>query len=461
MLNYLACTLKIVESGFLMYFLLMNESLDQRKNLVKKITIALFIFTSGVIIRYPFALMEGHRNDMKINQSWMKSATTLGFARSFDKQVEKVPVPVYGPVGIGAYALSGHLYKLLVSSQYDVIHPIHYFFTKLPSIIADFLIALFLFFILAEVTSQRNAAMAACFFLLHPIIWFISSFFGQTDSIFTFFLVASLYFLHKKMPALAFFLLTLGIFTKPQALIFLPIYALLLIQNFAFIKRAFLGAVTAFFCVIIPFVLNGNIASAFRLYTAALTRTGKYLAMPAFNMWWSFFGQDAKRISGDDLFLDLIQFKFIGMGIFLTLYSLILLSIFLHKRNKEVFNWNLIASSFCVTNLSFFTFATGIHGRYFYPYIIFGLICVFVRSKQLFFYIPLSLLLFSNLFYVLPLGPLNVNFFSLVPGGTVTIARIILAIVVILLCDYFRTYLVPPLRNLYQGSGKEGNLITT
>jgi len=105
---------------------------------------------------------------------------------------------------------------------------------KLPSMGFDFLNAILLYKILRIKYSggQRGTALiGASAFLVLPTIWLNSAYWGQADSIYSFFLLACLFFLMKDKPFIAMILFGISFAFKAQAAFLAPLIFLLLVKK--------------------------------------------------------------------------------------------------------------------------------------------------------------------------------------------------------------------------------------
>ena len=103
--------------------------------------------------------------------------------------------------------------------------PAHGTLLKLPAMLFDIATVAFIYKIACDFNKHRNfAAVAALIYAFNPAIILNSAVWGQVDSIHTFLLVVSLYFIGQRKMLPAVLLFSISIVVKPQSFIFAPIY---------------------------------------------------------------------------------------------------------------------------------------------------------------------------------------------------------------------------------------------
>ncbi|MEM2514616.1 MAG: hypothetical protein QXU81_09970 [Candidatus Bathyarchaeia archaeon] len=159
------------------------------------------------------------------------------------------------------FLLMGWIYKLFLNGPGNldmdtfalefVIKSFNVLFT-----IAD---GLLIYLILKELKAEKKQRILCYFlFLLNPIVWFISSIWGQTYLISVFFMLASIWFAEKQRIQLAWLMLALGALNRPQMLIPLFILGLIYMRKFPIGVniRSVSWSVIAVFLLLGPFSLT-------------------------------------------------------------------------------------------------------------------------------------------------------------------------------------------------------------
>lgn len=129
---------------------------------------------------------------------------------------------------------------------------------KLLSICFDFLSAFLVYKILKIRYPQGTTALTgATFFLLLPTVLLNSSYWGQSDTIYTFFLLAFIFFLMKERPFIAMIFLGISFSFKAQAAFLGPLVLLLIVRKK--IPWFYLGIVPLVYgLIMIPAALTGR-----------------------------------------------------------------------------------------------------------------------------------------------------------------------------------------------------------
>lgn len=131
---------------------------------------------------------------------------------------------------------------------------------KFISIIFEFLTCSFVYVLVKEKFKDRNILIpifAFAVILFAPTVLTNGAFWGQCDIIYTFFVVASLYYLIKDRPSLACILYGIGFSFKLQAIFVAPILLLLFIKDKISLKNLLLIPLTCI-AVMIPSYLAGR-----------------------------------------------------------------------------------------------------------------------------------------------------------------------------------------------------------
>jgi len=189
--------------------------------------------------------------------------------------------------------MPGYMYvlwlKAFIESTFDLTHGsfMHRFVFVLPSVLADLAAGVFIYMWAgggkneeadvpqkgkSKYSKKWKAGTVALFlglaYVLNPAIILISSLWGQIDSILALILLVSVYWLTKKKFLAAFFLYSIGIIVKQQAIVFGPIFLFFLWDHLrtnkfsgkAFFEIARNGAicVAALIIIVLPFGFMGS-----------------------------------------------------------------------------------------------------------------------------------------------------------------------------------------------------------
>jgi Gpi18-like mannosyltransferase len=373
--------------------------------------------------------------------------------------------------------------------------------SKLPAIIADFGIAGILLWI------GKNArkigfpdlpmsfyALLALVFLLNPVSWIDSAWWGQVDSLGVIVFLAAFLLVVTKKPFLAGVVYMVAMLTKLQNMIYGPVFFLFIWQYLGFdgLVRSLAGSLITFAGLNIEFILSGS------MWKVIESLTGNYdyfpwLSLNAFNLWWIVSGAHGMQFSDKSLAVGLATAKTVGLYLFAAGYllaALLLKPFAFLKKNKDDASTIIFQflTALVVANASFFLFQTESHDRYAYPLIVFVLLwdAFWIRrrltTKEIpnvftsgpfravsFFYVLFSLLYFYNLHTALVFNypnngmPILSSFIQ--PNLTISVSLLFICmffffLIVIRSYTSIWTFLVPPALVVLALTAKNMPLIT-
>src|SRR4030042_3404133 len=180
------------------------------------------ILISGLFIRALTLPFGTHAVDMNTWKFWSAQISSLGFSSFFDKVwSDYLPLHFY------------ILYLIGKIKSFFYFIPEDYVF-KLPSILADILVAFLIYRITLKISSKKWALIASAIYIFNPAVFFNSSMWGQVDGIGNLLIFGSLFFLiEKKLTPSAIFA-GLSFTFKPIYLFTLPIFLVYLLRNSSF-----------------------------------------------------------------------------------------------------------------------------------------------------------------------------------------------------------------------------------
>jgi len=380
------------------------------------------ILLGGFALRLWFSPHRGSPGDLNINQNWMRSAATFGFVESFRTQVDGNMWPNHGPVAIGLFAITEQAYRTVVSSSEEVVQPVHMIYSKLPAISFDLLLALLLFLIMARLYDRKAGLIAAGIVAVHPVLILESALWGQTDVIYSFFVLLSLFLVTRPtaLPAgLGGVAYALAVLQKPHALIFAPLLLFILLPKWrSLMLCAGAGLLTAGI-TLLPFYLAGHPESVMRIYLNAPNEAWR-LSWRAYNAWWMLFGDNAWERNGLEAFFFGRSYRTIGLALFGASYAYILTVMRRRLWNGERFVPSTMAAA--AVALSFFLWNAGMHERYLFSVAVVGLPMLWAGTRLRTLYVWITALHYANLAVVLPLISVENRLLALFPVLPVFIA---------------------------------------
>ncbi|MDR2938774.1 MAG: phospholipid carrier-dependent glycosyltransferase [Clostridiales bacterium] len=254
---------------------------------------------------------------------------------------------------------------------------------KLPPIIADIMLALFIYKLLYSRMGGKKALALSITYLLNPAILAVSSVWGQYDSIFAYLLVVSVYKLTKKDYLRANILYVLALLAKPLAVIYLPLYLFAAFLYFkenknkvlavrGFVVNIAVGALIAL-VVLFPF-LDSILGAPEEVIGQILEESMDYASINAYNL-FSFLDANWTTTYGSFLFMD---YRLIS-NIALTMVVVFVIFLLAYTKNEGKF---FISAAFI--SVCYFMFTIRMHERYFFVSIALLLITyVYIRDKLL------------------------------------------------------------------------------
>lgn len=348
--------------------------------LLRNSTILLIILSVvGLLARFYLVTFGRDSGDLLVFEEWGRRFWDLGPLKFYLDEGWLYSFPTYPPLSSlmygGLYWLFDHKYFLAQLHNLIKIPPsafIVYFYDygytfllKLPSILADLGIGLLVYKMVKDLTGKENKAIwAFALFFLNPLTIFLAGVWGQTESFIAFFGLASFYLLSKEKYWASVPLLFVSLFLKPTWVVFLPIYAIVLLVKKANIKGILVGvAISAIIFWISTAPFSGEKVIEFtrnivleNMLPAA--KGGARTSISAFNFYTIFHRIDFVLV---DKPLFLISSKTFGLVAYILL-NLITLKIV--KRKKGDLK-SLLFSIF-VIGIGTFIFTTNMLERYFF-----------------------------------------------------------------------------------------------
>lgn len=343
--------------------------------------ILIILITVGTVLRLFSALLPGFKFDVDAWFSWALRLNEVGFSNFYSPNVWTNYTP-------------GYLYVLaflgFIKNTFILNNEIFYYVLKLPAILAEIALAIFIYNFFAKNSSVKMAAISAALILINPALIFNSAVWGQIDGLLTLFMILSIYYLNKNQLILSSISFALALLIKPQALFLMPIYILYILKNFNLnsiikltIPGIFLALIASF-----PFFPNKPLTGLLELI---IKMSNDYNATSLFV--YNFWGGVGFWIDDSILWLN---FSYRQWGIImLGIYWIFIFFLYLRKTIS-------LYALATLSLLSFYFLPTRVHERYLYPAIPFLIILFsFYKSKIiLFLTILLSLLHFINLYFV-------------------------------------------------------------
>lgn len=334
----------------------------------------------GISLRLLFINQAGFKFDVDAWAGWSQRLVELGFNNFYSEQVWTNYTP-------------GYLYVLyflgLIKELLQLDYPTFFHLLKLPSIIAEIFLAIFVYRLLIT-QSKTWALISSGFIFLNPSLIFNSAIWGQVDGLFSLFLVLFIFFLNREKIIISSIILGISILIKPQAILLAPVIVLFLFRKFSIktLLNLFAPAALLITFLSLPFFTKSNPTQIINLIYQ-MTEDYPYISLFAYNFWgiFGFWIPDTNTI------LDL-TYKNLGYLLY-GVYWLVIIY-FNSKRKLSIFTLAALAA------LSFYFLPTRIHERYLYPSLIFLIILSSIYKSYLLIFLTglLSVIHFANLHYV-------------------------------------------------------------
>jgi Gpi18-like mannosyltransferase len=156
----------------------------------KRHRLALVVLSLGFTLRLWLSPAPGYEGDLRAYQLWAKSAVKFGLARSYEKQVGGAMLPNYPPLSMMIFAATGKAYETFVSRVFSLDEVAYRTVIKLPAMLADIATAALLYRLVRR-EGFRIPWLAPAIYLAHPAVFYDSAVWGQTDSIYSAFVVGA------------------------------------------------------------------------------------------------------------------------------------------------------------------------------------------------------------------------------------------------------------------------------
>lgn len=383
-----------------------------------KANILPIIFFAGLLIRL-LLMFTFSSFDINNHISWAQDLYHRGFPSFYETQSSEIyawQYPNYPPLAIYifylVYIIKQPIFNILwwlnlkiplfPSKIFEFLGTRDYTvgFYKIPAIIFDLVLAYLIYLFAKKLFPKENKKqiIAVALILFNPIFIYMSSLWGQIESIvLSFFLVAIYLLVFSKKPILSFVFFVLAFLVKPVIIIFLPVYLIYFLKTYGW-KKGFISLAIGdliFWFSFLPFYKNGNI-----LIYPYLTYFDKILTTQSLsnvsNSAFNFWSIIPSLLTTPDITLiqGLITYRSLGYLLVAIFYLLIIIKIFNKIENKQTFIYSLF-----LTGFSYLMFSTKMHERYFIYLLPLIFLTGLINKKYFKWVIILSIIFFLNLYY--------------------------------------------------------------
>jgi Gpi18-like mannosyltransferase len=408
---------------------------------VTSIVAAILALLLALILRLYWLPEVGYDFDVDVNTKWAKSAVEFGLIPSYHRQIDNNMLPNYPVVSLFIFKIVGHILQFATDYFGEISNAWQRSIVKMPGVIADGLIAMCVYYTALLFTSRRKALWAAVLYWVNPAVIFTSAYWGQVDSIYTLFVLLTLYAFFTKRFTIAGILIACALFTKPQALIFVPTFLVLSIQSKQALKSSYIGFIITFLCIITPFWWQNEVQALFRPIVNAV---GYYptVSLNAYNIWWILYGDDANSTSDTIIYLGMTARTY-GLAAFSLVYAFLFGSTVLKpvlQKKWPTFSSVQIVLLLCTIQVyAFFMFTTQMHERYLFAAFAFLAPLAVVHWKMCVLYCIATYAFYTNLVGVLPHEPVSKALFDVFPNWDIIAASLHVFVMYHLVRIFIRT----------------------
>ncbi|HWO73298.1 MAG TPA: glycosyltransferase 87 family protein [Dehalococcoidia bacterium] len=212
--------------------------------------------------------------------------------------------------------------------------------------------------------ADRAALAVAALYAFNVGVLYDSGYWGQTDSLVTFFMVAAVFALLERRPVASCLLLAAGLLIKPQAVVVAPLLGLAVLRNHGF-KATAQGAAAAaamYMGAILYFIIKAGWDPVHRVYSAILDPESR-VSVSAWNLWQPLqYYEHARpsdvllRAGGVAVSYETVSNLLIGLAV-----ALLAAYVLRSRDGHKLF----IGASFLV--FAFFMLPMKMHERYLFP----------------------------------------------------------------------------------------------
>lgn len=373
-----------------------------------KIKFLIFILTDFLLLFW--LAIPYYSGDVKNHFVWAQSILEYGAFGFYERDFPGFAFPNYPPVAMFLFTISLATYYWIKDLVFFLnsnlgIFPsnlIYFFewentkiaFLKLPAIISNISIAIFLYLLFPYTNKKPNRKLkilVLALFLFNPATIYLSSVWGQIDLLPIGFIMFSILLLKRKKIFWAGLLFSLALLSKQTSVIFLPVFLVWILKDFG-VRKVFLFFLVNVFSIML-FYLPFHRPSLFwllDLFRKNFDFVAHSVNENAINFWGFVYNFDR---ASDESFFGILTFQQWG---YLLFFVLMIFPGIVFLKRKTTLNGLFIFLT--IVSLSYFFFFTRMHERYLIPTIVFLSYMSFVNKIFLRILVFFSLLHFINLY---------------------------------------------------------------
>lgn len=274
-----------------------------------------FLVTGLVValaLRILLASSGGNAWDLEVYKAWARIIAERGVVHAYDGPV----IVDYPPVFLYWLEAAVRLYQAWLSPEFDTGRLAFTYLIRLPGIMLDLALAALIWWFVRRRGGEGWALAAAFAYAFNPAVLFNLAYWGMPDSPHAIIIVGSLLLALSGRPFLAWALISVGVFTKPQADIFAPLVALITLreQGLRGCLRGAAGIVAGVLLATGPFLLAGT-ADGIIQQMLAMADYDPFISNNAHNLWWLVGWGYAWQIRDTEPFLGPFSYRLTAIGV--------------------------------------------------------------------------------------------------------------------------------------------------
>ncbi|GIW05221.1 MAG: hypothetical protein KatS3mg060_0026 [Dehalococcoidia bacterium] len=273
---------------------------------------------AALALRIVLAGSGGNVWDLEIYKAWARIIAERGVVHAYDGPV----VVDYPPVFLYWLELAVRIYQAWLSPSLDTSRIEFTYFIRLPGLLLDLALAALIWWVVRRRGGEGWALAAAFAYAFNPAVLFNLAYWGMPDSPHAIIIVGSLLLALARQPFLAWALISIGVFTKPQADIYAPLVALITLreQGLRGCLKGAVGIVAGVLLATGPFLLAGT-ADGILNQMAAMADYDPFLSNNAHNFWWLVGWGYGWQIRDTEPFLGPLSYRMTAIGLFGVVYA--------------------------------------------------------------------------------------------------------------------------------------------
>ena len=373
------------------------------KIIAKKLISIKHLLLFALVLRLFFVYFQ-YSGDTGNHLVWGMEALE-GLQGFYNKTFPGFNSPNYPPLTIYLFAFFSWLYQIVNQLVISINQSIKIFpsalvplmetlnmqsaFIKLPAIFADLGIG-WLIYQLIPSKEKSHRLLASGFYLFNPAVIYISTIWGQIESIPIFFILLSLY-LVKKNYYLSHISFVLAILSKQTTLWLLPIFLILWLKNrpLKTVPQGLTLQIIIFILLYLPF--THGLFQPFTLYLNTLAGSSSLVSDAAWNIWYFLYPVSTP---------DSVQFHQISIRSSSILLLVVSIAFVTYKFYKNKIN--LYHALFWLSIVAFFL-QTRVHERHLFPALVFFLLAYKPSWKMITGFLGITFFHLFNLYWSLGL----------------------------------------------------------